>query len=171
MCRHLFLILTCLVFAGCTQATPHKPIPRPSAANGRPEDAAILAVERIGGSCFRAKDLSPHWSWPEVFPDNPVLEVDLSNRSITDAEIAIPSHLKMVRRLRLNGTKVTETGLKQLAPLQELRELYLAHVDVNDAGLKALSPLQKLEKLEFFEAKMTNDGLKELVALRNLRSL
>ena len=53
--RILYPVLAALVivaWAGCSSNNSRRV--RESAADGGPEDPAILAVEKLGGSCFRA---------------------------------------------------------------------------------------------------------------------
>jgi hypothetical protein len=59
-------------------------------------------------------------------------------------------------------TKVTDSGLKELAGLQELRELSLRFSPITDVGLKELVGLKSLRKVEIGETKVTDAGVAEL---------
>ena len=54
---------------------------------------------------------------------------------------------KPVIIVHFQDTKVTDTGLKELAGLKSLQHLYLNNTDVTDAGLKELASLKNLEVL------------------------
>jgi hypothetical protein len=78
--------------------------------------------------------------------------------------------LKGLQKLHLGFTRVTEAGLKELAPLQELQELSL-YGSVTDADLKEVASLKGLQKLHIDGLCVTNAGLKELTPLRELQEL
>jgi hypothetical protein len=56
---------------------------------------------------------------------------------------------KPVVAVNLGGTKVTDAGLKELAPLKNLTELYLTGTKVTDAGVKELQ--KALPKCQIFK--------------------
>jgi internalin A len=66
------------------------------------------------------------------------------------------------------GTKMTDAGLKELAPLKNLTTLNLTSTQVSDAGLKALAPLKNLTTLVLTGTEVTDAGLKNLAPLKNL---
>ncbi len=70
--------------------------------------------------------------------------------------------LNSLRELHLWGCKrVTDAGVKELAPLKNLELLSLGP-GVTDAGLKNLTPLKKVKKLYLGSSSVTDAGLKEL---------
>ncbi len=73
--------------------------------------------------------------------------------------------------LCLNLTKMTDSGLKELAGLKSLQALYLAETQVTDAGLKELADRKTLQTLDVRGTKVTDAGLKELAGLQGLQSL
>ena len=54
---------------------------------------------------------------------------------------------KPVVEVNLSWTKVTDAGLKDLAPLTQLQTLDLSETKVTDAGLKDLAALKQLRTL------------------------
>ena len=52
--------------------------------------------------------------------------------------------LQKLEALNLNGTKITDAGLKEVAKLQKLEQLDLDDTQITDAGLKELAKLQNL---------------------------
>src|SRR5262249_8869610 len=79
--------------------------------------------------------------------------------------------LKSLRTLSLNFSRVTDAGLKELAPLQSLQGLDLGLTRVTDPGLKELAALKSLQSLGLKDTRVTDAGLKELAALKSLRTL
>ena len=69
----------------------------------------------------------------------------------------------------LDGTKITNGGLKHLKGLTRLKDLDLAHTIVSNAGLKDLKGLAHLEILGLSGTNVTDAGLKYLEDLPQLR--
>jgi hypothetical protein len=72
------------------------------------------------------------------------------------------ARLKHLRVLRLQGTFVTDAGLKHIAGLADLRELDLNDCRISDAGMQYLKRLTRLEKLRLAGSLVTNAGLEVL---------
>jgi Leucine-rich repeat (LRR) protein len=143
-------------------APPPPPSPPPP---GPPRlvsaDESVKAVEKLGGSIFR----------DERAAGKPVMEVHLSTRNVTDADLKDLAGLTDMKKLYLNATKVTDAGLKDLAPLKALQKLSLASTKVTDAGLKELAPLQELRQLDLEATLVQGPGLKDLAGLKRLEVL
>lgn len=92
------------------------------------------------------------------------------NQALSDTEEML-AVLPGLRALNLGSTRVTDQGLKSLAPLAKLLELNLSETAVGDVGLKELAGLQQLEVLDLSATRVTDRGLKELAPLRKLRTL
>src|SRR5205823_6247402 len=153
---------------------------KPSAANGGSEDPAILLVEKKGGSCWRLshmKQLNYEDTLALTGNDNiignPVLEVNYSDKPVTDADLKSLTLLKHLRRLRLDllETPVTDEGLKTISSLQHLQDLGLGGTNVTDAGLKSLAPLKRLRHLGLGRTKITDSGMRHLAILSHLNRL
>src|SRR5437660_701354 len=98
------------------------------------EDAAIKAVEDLGGECTHEdKD-----------PAKPVVHVDMGAQA-KDADLKILAAFKRLRGLDLQGSQVTDAGMKTVATLKGLQELYLGETAVMDAGVKQLGGLKALQ--------------------------
>ncbi|MGL4553566.1 MAG: hypothetical protein ACRC33_20585 [Gemmataceae bacterium] len=69
---------------------------------------------------------------------------------------------KPVVAVNLEGTEVTDVGLKELAALKNLTTLCLWCTEVTDVGLKELAALKKLTSLGLINTKVTDAGVKEL---------
>jgi hypothetical protein len=97
--------------------------------------------------------------------------LNLGNTKVTDAGLKELAPLENLTTLGLKGTQVTDAGLKELAPLKNLTELHLSGTQVTDAGLKELAPLKNLTDLYLTASQVTDAGLKGLAPLKNLTTL
>jgi hypothetical protein len=84
--------------------------------------------------------LGGHFTRNDKAKDKPIVGLDLEFTKVTDMGLKDLAPLKQLQRLDLRSTKVTGAGLKALAPLKQLQELALGSTKVTDAGLKALAP-------------------------------
>src|SRR5436190_24324190 len=87
-----------------------------SAAGGvlradEPEEQAVKAVEKLAGYVTR----------DDKQKGNPVVAVNLSDTRVTDKELKELAALKQLKKLELRRTKVTDAGLKVLAPLDRIQ--------------------------------------------------
>jgi hypothetical protein len=112
------------------------------------EAEAVRAIERVGGKVIR----------DEKAPGKPVIAVFLNTPAMTDAGLEVLGELKQLQELDLTGSRVTASGLKELAGLQQLRTLHLGETQwwiPSNVGLFHVNP-----------------GLSEaLVRLRQLKTL
>ena len=90
-------VLVVAALAGCSKD-------RPQDAAGSPEDAAVKAVEKLGGKVERDDEQ----------PGRPVVEVSLAGTQVTDADLKGLKDLKQLRHLDLSNTQVTDAGVQEL---------------------------------------------------------
>jgi hypothetical protein len=107
---------------------------------------AVRAIERVGGKVIR----------DEKAPGKPVIAVFLNTPAMTDAGLEVLGELKQLQELDLTGSRVTASGLKELAGLQQLQTLHIGVTQwsipsnncVLDPGLRdALVRLRQLKAL------------------------
>ena len=85
--------------------------------------------------------------------------------------------LNQLKKLHLQDTKITDTGLKEVAKLKQLTSLNLycseiSSSQITDAGLMEVGTLTNLTMLNLDgQKKITDKGLKELAKLTKLRAL
>ena len=85
--------------------------------------------------------------------------------------------LNQLKKLHLQDTKITDTGLKEVAKLKQLTSLNLycseiSSSQITDAGLMEVGTLTNLTMLNLDgQKKITDKGLKELAKLTKLREL
>lgn len=116
------------------------------------EDAAVRAVEKLGGTVSR----------DQTAPGAPVVVASLDKTGVADRDLKGLAGLKQLRVLNLFGTGVTDAGLKELAALKDLQGLDLRGTKVTDRGLKVLAVLQRLESVFLEPANVTNAGVAAL---------
>jgi hypothetical protein len=92
---------------------------------------------------------------------------------LTDAGMKEIARFKTVRHLAISGTRVTDTGLKELLEIKDsLQGLVLGSLDISDEGLKSVGKLLGLRYLMLGNSpKVTDTGVKELTRLTNLHTL
>jgi uncharacterized membrane protein len=73
--------------------------------------------------------------------------------------------------LDLSGTRVDDSGLRQLEPAKQLRMLRLSETPVTDAGLAIIAKMNTLESLNLYGTQITDAGLATLGGLANLKYL
>jgi hypothetical protein len=125
------------------------------------EDAAVRAVERLGGRVVR----------DERAKGRPVVGVDLHGTATTDADLKILLAFAHLRDLDLGQTRITDAGLQRLGCLPELCDLTLSNTTVTDDGLKALLGLPHLTSLQLSCTVVSDEGMKRLTKLRRLQTL
>ena len=73
------------------------------------------------------------------------------------------ANLEEVEELSLEGTNITDAGLKELTKLKKLTELVLFGCkQITDTGLKELAKLTRLDVLWLSETKVTKAGVARL---------
>jgi internalin A len=173
----LLLALMIGVLASCqkpaatpSSSTPSNRNPNPNPARPGPsvspeelEEKALKHVESLGGIVKKKK---------ESGPGDPPIEVDLSAKKVTDADMKEIGKIGNLVKLYLRETPVTAAGLKELAGLPSLSVLDLTRCrEVNDAAMKELAAVQTLGTLILSGTAVTDAGLKELKALKALSNL
>ena len=137
-----------------------------------PQRPAIVTLHLLGGLVLLALLTVQAAAYARGLSREQVLaqhtEIDALNDTVTTNPTGVDDNL---RYLRLNGTQVTNAGLKELAPLKNLTRLYLGFTLVSDTGLKELAPLTKLTYLDISLTQVTDAGMKELAPLKNLTNL
>ena len=67
-----------------------------------------------------------------------------------------------MRRLHLDRTAISDSGLKHLAPLTHLESLNLHATKISDKGLLALQNLPRLRSVYLWQSKVTPAGVEKL---------
>ncbi|WP_435005197.1 hypothetical protein P12x_003092 [Tundrisphaera lichenicola] len=101
-----------------------------------------------------------------------IRELWIGETAITDAGLAkLVLHHPRLDTLSLQGTKVTQVGLAELAKLPLLTDLLLNSTETNDKGLEKLATVKSLEDLGLRGTKVTSEGLMHLKRLPKLAKI
>jgi Leucine-rich repeat (LRR) protein len=135
-----------------------------AAAQSSDERDSVDKIEKLGGA-FRVDPKKPN---------HPVIEVDLSNTGVTNADLQLLKDLPDLRVLILGGTqgtKVTDKGLEHLKGSVNLQRLHLYGTPITDEGLVHLKGLTDLRLLNLVGTRVSTDGLKHLKGMTKLEQL
>jgi Protein kinase domain len=104
-------------------------------------------------------------------PGRPVVHVSFEPGTVVDDILEDLLPLTEIGVLGLQGTKITDAGLKHVAGFKKMFQLYLGQTAVTDAGLKELATLERLEHLGLENTQITDVGVNTIVKLKNLKYL
>ena len=122
------------------------------------EDKAAAALVKIGGKLKRDDA-------------GRIVEVDLGEKPITDADLVHLVGLRAVRELSLHQTRITGAGLVHLKNLTTLNRVFFSDTAVDDQGVSQLEKLKSLKTLGLSGTRITDGGLEHLGGLKALTSL
>ncbi len=138
---------------------------------------------------FLVKDPGPRWlkavgideekfRIPAVTTGLPHLEelaclrqLNLTERTLTDADMTHLKDLSRLQYLGLRDTGVGDAGLVNVKDLTQLRMLSLTNARLTDAGMVNLDRLTQLRKLNLEGTRITDAGLQHLKGMTRLESL
>lgn len=100
-------------------------------------------------------------------------KLNLQGSRITDEGLANIGRLTQLDFLMVTGSThwITDAGLANLRDLVNLKELFLVGDKLGDAGLARLEGLKNLERLDFLSTRATDAGLVHLAGLSKLKHL
>ncbi len=150
----------CFTLMGCVSLLSGATIAQDPDA-GDAEAAAIKAIEDAGG---RVSKISAQDETREI-------SFNLSEKPITDQQLADTAKVSNVIWLNLAGTKITNDALKHIAKMTGLQKLHLEKTQISDEGLAHLKELTNLEYLNIYDTQVTDAGLDHLAGLEKLRKL
>ena len=115
-------------------------------------------------------DVNDGESLPKI-PDAGVPFVLALSWNVDDKALKEVAQLPNLIGLRLNMTKVTDTGIQAVKDMKNLKFLTGYQLKITDVGLKHIAACKKLEGLELNRSNITDAGVKHLSNLTNLRYL
>jgi Leucine Rich repeat len=105
-------------------------------------------------------------------PTDRLVILDVQGTGIGDEEVLrFAGRFPKVEHVNLTRTKVTDAGIRSLAPLVNLRFLEFSGVSVGDLGLAALSPLTKLKTLRINDTNVSDLGVRALDGMNELETV
>jgi hypothetical protein len=134
---------------------------------------AVEAIKAAGGGATYTLWHNP--IWPQEEESDPFSDVNERPPFVWLRELLGDDFFLDVRRLRLNGPKITDACLARLKThlngLDRLDCLTLTDAQITDAGLVHLQGLSRLVVLDLARTGISDEGLVHLAGLRQLQSL
>jgi uncharacterized membrane protein len=84
-----------------------------------------------------------------------VVELNLREAGVRDADLALIAQLTNLERLRLERNDISDAGVRHLAALRALRSLNLYGTKITNASLATLAKLESLRQLYVFDTAVT----------------
>ncbi|MEW4564306.1 hypothetical protein AB1K70_17340 [Bremerella sp. JC770] len=109
----------------------------------------------------------------DIFTELTHLESVNASRTpmIDDRLLAALRKTTSLKWLILDGSQITDKGMKHLAGLTNLQSLSVANTSITDEGLKSIGQLKSLESLNLAGTEISDQGLAHLSSLTELSSL
>jgi Leucine-rich repeat (LRR) protein len=127
------------------------------------QDKALADIQKRGGKIDRDETVKEK--------DKPVIAVNFATTPAEDAALESLKAIPTLRKLTLNGTKITDAGLEHVKGLSTLKKLYLVDTKITDKGLESLKDMKELEVLSLVGTGVTDAGVEHLKGLSNLKDL
>src|SRR6266550_7313628 len=101
-----------------------------------------------------------------------IVELDLTDTWVSDADMAKVAQLGHLRKLDLSHTKITDRGMELLAPLENVTDLNCYYAEyLTEDGVAHLRNWKRLERLNLRGTKVTSKVFDSVAKMTNLRSL
>ncbi|MDG2383101.1 MAG: hypothetical protein P8N76_15645 [Pirellulaceae bacterium] len=97
--------------------------------------------------------------------------IDLSNSSVTGELLKVVGQIPSLMSLKLDGTKVTTSGLQHLVGSKKLRFLSLKNTSITNRDLQAIGQISNLETLMRDSNAITDTDLEHLLGLKELKDV
>lgn len=152
--------------------------------------ALIAAVVSSGAGCFFDRKATPPVAAPPIAEETPIKPPVEEMPRVKPEKVGLagerdamkslePLGAKFefgdkgeVRRIVLEGPKVTDAALDDVIKFTELRQLSLARASVSDAGMLKLSQnMTWLVNLGITDTKVTDEGLQHLTKITTLQNV
>ena len=115
------------------------------------------------------KQLNAKFKFDE--PGRPIVHVNFPPGTVVDDVLEDLLPLTEIGVMGLQGTQITDEGLKHVAGFKKMFQLYLGQTKVTDVGLKELANHPRLEHLGLENTRVTDDGIHTLAPLKTLKYL
>lgn len=111
----------------------------------------------LKASMFLASEYSPKHLKTLLSAKEQVVQLNLTDIPLNNADLNTISELKSLEKLLLNGTKVTDDGISQLKTLQNLEILSLSNTDISQKIESAFTQLKSLKELFIADTKISEE--------------
>lgn len=121
---------------------------------------------------FLQSMLGEDWDgWQRFYGAVEVSQILLNQCPVGDEDLVLLQKTPELRTLGLRGTKITGTGLSNLASVPKLQRLDMGHSELTDEGLKHLPSLVDLQELNIAGTRISDASAAALGDLKNLTVL
>ena len=116
----------------------------------------------LSGNFVTAAEFSDRES-PLLLPlKEQLIELKLSNTSVSDSALLVISQLKNLMRLQLDHTRITDKGLADLKSLSDLRYINLVGTKVTAKGVMQLKDLKNLQSIYLYQSSVKKSDWNDL---------
>jgi internalin A len=137
-------------------------------------DKAIAQLRALGGEVSFGTNPTPKWL-VAMFGEKPFRRVGIVNLHrlpATDEHLQLMAWFPDLETVTINGTQVTDAGLKHLDGMSKLWWLEMEWNNISDEGLAELKDLPSLKALRVTDSRVTNEGVKRALArFKNLQEI
>ena len=106
------------------------------------------------------------------FPAGRFAVLDFRDTQLGDEEVLrIAGRFPKLVHVNLTRTRVTDSGIRSLAPLSQMTFLEFSEVNVGDNGVEPLSSLAKLKTLRIDRTNVSDQGLRSLDGMNDLETV
>ncbi|HTT04657.1 MAG TPA: c-type cytochrome domain-containing protein [Steroidobacteraceae bacterium] len=126
-------------------------------------DTDLVVSPALPGAGFSASNIQAL----STIPSDQIIDLNLADAGLSDADIAPIARLTALTRLRLDDNKLTDRALPVLSSLPKLVEVNLVgNPGISDAGMQALAAIKSLRRVYLFQTGVTKAGTAKLHQLR-----
>jgi len=109
--------------------------------------------------------------WKDFYGGVEVDQITLSQSAVRDEHLVLLQATSHLKKLQLQGTKITDAGVSHLVHVPLLIKLDLGNTALTDAGMDHLQSLENLQSLTIAGTSVSDVGLAKLTGLKNLTEL
>mgnify|MGYP006268623721 CR=1 FL=1 len=120
------------------------------------EDSPFLLVDMARDTALNARSFAPLRKYADR-----VIELHCGYSNFSDELTGQFAEFTNLKKLQLQGTRVTDAGLGFLSELPHLQVLNLYGTAVTDQGLKAIGQLPELKQVYLWQTAVSDEGLAE----------
>ena len=159
--KQIFVMMATVVLVGCSNdERKAEPLPAPDPVP-QVKEKIITFADAIVEKKVRKAVNKPEGELTER-DAGAVEDLHLEGTQITDEGLKDVVKLRGLGFLDLDNTQITDAGLKEVAKLQNLWHLTIKNTQITDAGLLELANMQQLTYLGLNSAKITDAGVAKI---------
>ena len=159
--KQILVMMVALVLVGCSNdERKAEPLPAPDPVP-QVKEKIITFADAIVEKKVRKAVNKPEGELTER-DAGAVEDLHLEGTQITDEGLKDVVKLRGLGFLDLDNTQITDAGLKEVVNLKQLAGLVLGGTKITDAGLEEVAKMQQLTYLNLSDTQVTKAGVAEL---------